>query len=545
MKKPLLTIGVFLTPLVGPVCAQTEVPRTAPAESIALPSDAALPEWPKPTPFAPSRSAPAIRSKELELIHSDEGLGSFAVQVANKPMAIGQNRPMVGYVADGQLRWLDLCNAKSKKVSVRKSASDIETLLECTDADGGRWRVRQHFSSGPIPSSLDIQTEVTVDKDRSVAFLPMLMLFPGAGNFGTAKGQGLLAGCEYLDNEPSSSEADVVGPASKRQVPDNLKLTFPLMVIQNDGAYLALTWQMRPQFSAVFDSPDRLFGSNGHVMGLLFPGSDGKNRVEGNLLPHSCPLLRAGQTLSLRATLLGGLGKSIVPALQQYFALRRLPPLPAPVPDLQQYIGLAAGGWLDSKIREGNLIRHAVAGGHFNPGAAADAGLWMDWLAGHATDTNLAAQLKTTAKNVLSAVPPESLNFAGAGHIRFPVESLVYGHVSENAARAEQSARAALARFEPDGSVLYRPAEGGPDYAKTHSVMRRMGSPHARCWICWKMQPFVAAAICSMKLSNDYARWTNSTMVFLAVLRLGNVRCIRPIFSPQLKWSGLTPWVTS
>src|SRR5215468_8663159 len=109
----------------------------------------------------------------------------------------------------------------------------------------------------------------------------MLLLFPGAGSFGGLKSQGLLAGLEYLENEPSSSEADIVGPASKRQVPDSLKLTFPLMAVQNDGRFLALTWKMSNEFCALYDSPDRIFGSIGHVMGVLFPGSDGKIRKEG------------------------------------------------------------------------------------------------------------------------------------------------------------------------------------------------------------------------------------------------------------------------
>src|SRR5258708_40325426 len=103
----------------------------------------------------------------------------------------------------------------------------------------------------------------------------MFMLFAGASSFGPVKGQGLLAGLEYLEDEPSSSEADVIGPASKRQVPDNLKITFPLMVIQEPAPtklqtgtaklarYIALTWERASHFSAVFDLPDRFVDSGG------------------------------------------------------------------------------------------------------------------------------------------------------------------------------------------------------------------------------------------------------------------------------------------
>src|SRR5260370_41031406 len=102
----------------------------------------------------------------------------------------------------------------------------------------------------------------------------MFMLFDGTGAFGSVKGQVFLAGLEYLENEPSSSEADLIGPASKRQVPDNLKLTFPLIAIQYEARFLALACKMNPHFCALYDSPDRLFGSVWHVMALIYPGSD-------------------------------------------------------------------------------------------------------------------------------------------------------------------------------------------------------------------------------------------------------------------------------
>jgi len=38
------------------------------------------------------------------------------------------------------------------------------------------------------------------------------------------------------------------------------------MAIQNEGRFLALTWQTRPHFVPLYDSPDRLFASGGHVM---------------------------------------------------------------------------------------------------------------------------------------------------------------------------------------------------------------------------------------------------------------------------------------
>jgi len=185
--------------------------------------------------------------------------GAFDVRVAGEPMALGQSGTMIGYVAAGEVRWFGLASVANGKPKVR--GKSVHLSLEGRDPDGAAWKIHQQFSPGPIPGAINIRTEVTVDQDRSVAFLPMLMIFPGAEAFGATKGQGLFAGLEYLDDEPSSSEADVIGPAAKRQVPDNLKITFPLMAVQHRGRCLALAWETQADVSAVFDSPDRLFGS--------------------------------------------------------------------------------------------------------------------------------------------------------------------------------------------------------------------------------------------------------------------------------------------
>lgn len=446
----------------------------AQAQDNLVPSGAGLPGWSKPSRPQLSAGALSVRSEELELLHSPDAFGALVVRVAGQPMAIGLARPSIGYVSGGQLRWLDLAEATNRQVTVSPRTNAIVAMLAVDDPDGGRWEFEQQFAPGPIPGAISVMCAIKVNRDRAVAFLPLLALFPGAGSFGETKGQALFAGLEYLDNEPSSSEADLVGPASRRQVPDSLKITFPLMAVQSGQRYVALSWEPQPQFSALFDSPDRLFHSGGHLMGLLFPGSDGQNRQEGSLLPRVAQVVPAGQALILRATLLGGLGKSIVPAVEHYVALKGLPPLPEAQTELPRYVSLAADGWLDSKIREGNLFRHAVAGGSFNPGQAADAALWMDWLANQ-TPLPLAARLRETATSALAPIAPASLNAAGVGHVRYPAVSLVYGHVAETVSSAAQAGRALLARFEADGGVRYHAAADGPDYARTHFANEASG----------------------------------------------------------------------
>ncbi|MEW6156976.1 MAG: hypothetical protein AB1813_06050 [Verrucomicrobiota bacterium] len=424
------------------------------------------PAWPKPIAPQITANALSLTTGDLKLLHNRDRLGSFALEISRERMASGNTSGLIGYVIGTQPRWLQLANALP--VSATLDAGRLRVTAQLLDPDAGRWQIEQWFSTNPhTPGVIDVESRVTVDRDRAVFYLPMVTLLPGLGNYGTNKTQALFAGLEYLDNEPSSSEADVIGPASKRQVPDQLKITFPLIALASRDRYIGLIWEQSAVFCAAFDSPDRLFQSGGHLMGILYPGSDGNNREESNLLPYSAELIRANQPLILRAQFIGGLGRSIVPAVQQYVALRGLPPLPSSGYTARAYYKLAASGWLDSKIREGNLMRHAVWPG-FGAQPAADAALWMDWLAGKVGDADLATRLTNTSPGVLSQVASGAYNAAAVGHIRYPAPALVYGPVAENAVHAENSGRGLLGRFQPDGSVHYQKPSNGTDYGKTH-----------------------------------------------------------------------------
>lgn len=424
------------------------------------------PAWPKPGPPALPKNAFAVKSGDLQLLHARDAFGAFSLRVKGKDMACGQTRPLLGCLREGEACWIDL--AQVARAEVRKRGGKVTATLAFTDAGGAQWNIEQSFAEGKADGVIDVQTRVTVSRDRDVFYLPLLVVLPGVGSFGERKGQGLFAGLEYLEDEPSSSEADLVGPAARRQVPDSLKITFPLMAIQQGGCYAGLAWHKNgnsDRFSALFDSPDRLFRSGGHVMGLLFPGSNGRNRTEGSLLPHRAERISAQEPLVLNATLTGGVGDSVVPAVQQYVAWRGLPPVPEAL-DFQAYVSLAAAGWLDSKIREGVLVRHAVWSG-FNAQAAADAAYWMDWLAGQTTQHALAQRLRAAAQESLAKVEPAAYNAAAVSHVRYPAGSLCYGYVPENAASAAVHARGLLKEFEPDGTVLYRKRKE-VDFGRTH-----------------------------------------------------------------------------
>ncbi len=425
------------------------------------------PAW--PTPGLPILAANAVHlaSGELELVHNPDTLGAFHVNFAGQRVAAGNPQALLGYTLSNQSRWMALGDAPGRTVTVQPVTSGFMLRSETTDTDGARWRIEQQFTSN-APNAIAIETRASADRDRQVLYLPVFTLLAGAGTHGTNKTQGLLAGLEYLENEASSSELDVIGDAARRLVPDRKKITMPLMAITASNHCVGLIWEPQPELTPVFDSPDRQFNSGGHLLGLLWPGSDGVNRDEGSLLPYAPKLLRSNQVMVVRCTIVAGAGDTVVPAVKQYVALRGLPPMPAAALSASNYFYITAHSWLDSGIRSNGLIRHAVWPGFgFQP--AADAAVWMRWLAERMSDPALAAQLSDVSALVLAQVPSPGLyNTYSVAHVHYPLPSLIFGAVLQNATQAATDAQGLLGRFQPDGTVLYVPPSGGVDLGSTH-----------------------------------------------------------------------------
>ena len=228
-------------------------------------------------------------------------------------MATGHNRPMIGYVdpasrkaGEGPVRWLDVAKIAKVTTGVDPATQgvNVEARFAIPTAAAGCFASRSSRSS---PGAIAVSADCTVDAPREVVFLPLLLLLPGHGSFGSLKGQGLFAGVEYLDNEPSSSTADLNEKAgANRRVPDSARITFPLMAVQAHDHYVGLIWDRAPELAALFDSPDRIFGSESHVLGLIAPGADGVERENGALFPIEPQTLEPGQPVKASALIIGG-----------------------------------------------------------------------------------------------------------------------------------------------------------------------------------------------------------------------------------------------
>ncbi|MCS7089835.1 MAG: hypothetical protein RMN51_01010 [Verrucomicrobiota bacterium] len=446
------------------------------------------PAWLKPTLPRLMRPRREVLDGAVRLIHGGAGWGDFEVRVENQRMAAGYPAARLAYQAPQGIRWLrmdeaDRCLVEAFRIprggaTQRIRAAGNETGLrvqaEWTDPEGGHWTSEQWFAP-TVLNAVRVGVRVVCDQDRDVWHLPLLWLVAGLGGFGLEKQQAMFAGLEYLENEPSSSTADLVPPGSNRQVPDALKLTWPFMALVAQDRYLGVVWeQVSHEIAAVFDSPDRFFLSDGHLMGWIYPGSDGRIRNEASLLPHIPVRVKRGQPLEWRGWLIGGRGRTVVPAIQHAFRITGWPTPPDPGMTAQDYYRLAARGWLDSRIRAGDLYRHAVWPG-FDPQPAADAAWTMLWLAQHVQDSALSVRLVEAAQAAAANIPTNELNWHQVGHVRRPLPALLFGGVLPNVQTTAQRAYRLLTEFRPDGSIHYEPRPGRPDFARTHPSREASG----------------------------------------------------------------------
>lgn len=437
-------------------------------------SETVSPPLEKPKkPDKSGRKLVSVKSGLLELEDYGKTWGNFVVKVDGVEMAAGYDSELLGLLFYDQTEWLNLKNAKGKVIfDTRSQGREFTIKAVIKDSRGGNWEIQRRIRSGKQEGTLIIDAELKVNKDRDILHVPWLTLFPGLGTFGESKFQGLFAGVEYLCDEPSSSDADIAKPKHIRRIPDPVKITFPLMAISNNGCYIGVIWEPSDMIAATFDSPDRIYDSGAHVMTLSAPAV-GDLRFENELFAHSPFRLKADKPLKVSMMIIGGRGKSVVPAVKQYLDIKGLPDLPEFDGGFDAAVNLLAHGWMDSEINNDGLFRHAVWGDSFGPTVAADAAMFIDWLANHTADENLRARLGIAEQQALSRVPSAQPFSSAVSHVRLPSPPLLFGRTYEYVQHRHNEALRLLTGFDEEGIKLYRP--GGTDYSKTHFAKHANG----------------------------------------------------------------------
>jgi len=420
-------------------------------------------------PGEPNRTSQrqiSVKSGGLEFEHYGGTWGNFALKVNGVEMAAGYQSELLGLVFDEQPEWLNLKNANVTFDNPSTSRANLK------DSSGGTLQIRRSIKPADQQGTLIVEIELKADEDRDIIHIPWLTIFPGLGTFGRHKDQGLFAGLEYLCDEPSSSEADIETPDHVRRVPDPVKITFPLMAIARGGNYIGVIWEPSETIAATFDSPDRIYNSGAHVMALSGPGA-GDLRFENAFCAQAPLRLRANQPLKATMMIIGGEGKSVVPAVRHYVALKGLPEVPQFEGGFDAAVDLLAHGWLDSQINEDSLFRHAVWGDNFPAGPAADAAMYIDWLASHTKNKSLGERLNNEKNYALNRIPTGQPFSSGVSHAHLPNTPLVFGRTFEFVRQRRSQALNLLRGFDADGVKLYRP--GKTDYSRTHFAKHANG----------------------------------------------------------------------
>ena len=423
------------------------------------------PIWSRAEPPEMKGPTGTLTAGSLTLKHASAGPGTFTLSIQGQPFAIGHTHAPIGYLLNGRTRWFDTGNPMAPGPRFQRNPRSLSLESRHQDLDGAIWTFRQEFRiDGEV---LRYRSRVTVDQDRSVLMFPALVVLPGAGTFGDHKQQGLLAGIEYLEDEDSSSERDLIGAQARRQVPDPAKFTLPLMSIAASNRWLSVSWKPARDLAALHDSPDRITRSGGHLLGLIHPGADPEVREEASLLPYGGLQLPAGTALEAEAVLSAGSGATVVPAVQEFVRRTGLPALPKPIPTAAEYFRLASRGWLDSGIRVGNQYRHAVGNG-FGTSPAPDAGFYESWLARRVSDPALAERLRTAARENAAAIRSNAWTQGLIGHIPTPAPALAALQGPASVRDAGERARQFLAALGAESTIAYHAPSQGKDLGRTH-----------------------------------------------------------------------------
>lgn len=425
---------------------------------------------PPPAPIDMPPGALEAGQGIVRLLHDPARWNAFAVWVGDMRMADG--------LPDETFWTTDAASAvavdpNSGTVASRLLPDGFEIVAtvdeEGDPADAATWTFTRRVEA--LGRGVRVVTGVAVDRRREVVHLPWLTLCAGLGTFGPAKSQALLPGVEYLDDEPSSGEREIRGPAANRRLVDPLDVCFPTMALAAEGRWLALDWDMAgPPASPLFDSPDRLLPSGGHLLGLWSPAAGGRDpvpaRLPGALSVQRGVVIEPGVALEATVTLRGGFGGSVSRAVADRLRGGRLPSIPDG--DLDSACRLLGRGWLDGPIGDGGRYRHAVGGGGFAPQPAADAPPCMLWLAAHTSDAELAERLRRAAADASTVLAAGETG--GIGHVVRPALPLLVRADAAEADTAIADAGALASRLAAEivaagGRPRYVP--GKVDYAAT------------------------------------------------------------------------------
>jgi len=249
-----------------------------------------LTKWDDPPYSAPVRPEPAtttagaVTSGPLELRYVGAGIGDFTIEVDNREMALGYGNELLGVLFGDVIEWLGINDGS---VTAESDSDGVIVTAYHNDSGGGAWEIRREIRPGPIDGAITMDVRIRVDADRDVMCIPWLTILAGMGTFGPTKSQALLAGLEYLSDEPSSSEADISTPEHVRRVPRSGQGDFS---IDGDLSRRKIYWPLsgnRPIGPGRCLIRPTASSTRARTSWGLTGPAVGENRFENDLLAHT------------------------------------------------------------------------------------------------------------------------------------------------------------------------------------------------------------------------------------------------------------------
>lgn len=370
------------------------------------------------------------------------------------------------YLKDGKVVWFPLGKFRENNQLAKNGNGDDKVVFVWKDPDGGTWTLTEILKLSPLFEGVnEVRSELRLSQKRDVLFFPVALLFAKGDQKTKQIGQSLFAGLEYLaSGELSSSEKDIIGGGAKRLSPSSYKVTIPLMATAANGNYTGISWEPSPDLQPIFEVPDRHFKTNRTLFGLVYPGTE---RESDRLLPDAPTTLEADTPVFFHYEIHVGKGNDVTPALQSYVGSHPLPNAPAPVPSRDAFTRLMSAGWLTSQLKEPKGYRHAYPGS-FGGQRAADATMFLDWIAENNSDQTLRGKARTASLQERNLLTPEAFIAARVGHIGSPAPALVNGKAEESLEVMLRRGKDALARFQKDGSLPFALTGESAGLGKTH-----------------------------------------------------------------------------
>ena len=459
--------------------------------------------------FAPPERANTVfvenGSLRVEFVRSSGGYayGRVLTRSGGGWRSVGTLRPLLrGRVATptGEREWE--VRPRLAHVSGREI---VFTETAVPDPQGVPWKMRLSVTLDPERPLARLHYSWTPARERAIAALwgPNLYVSDNAPA-GDAKLWGLFPGLEYLYlGEPSSSTRGFAPPLHDRSTPHPWKVTVPLMAVSvsadgspaapplNPPAFwspdslkngagnhsssdspartVALWWDplqkwdannSRAYPSARFSSPNDEQGMDNHRLGLFVPSVPDQVN-ENDERARSPYRIRAGQTLTLEATLWGGEGPALA-ALGAWVRDRGgLPAPPAPPRSHEAVFDLSRTAYektvWNPKTRR---WRSTIEGGDETVAAAAALLLLDSRTAAELADRKRSADLaEAGTQAMLEQNGPGALVSREGSHILRWELPFLYGYLPEAFAALEQEIEGILAAQQPDGGWRFGPRD--------------------------------------------------------------------------------------